>query len=182
MTPIDDQAKVGSLKTKLLRVVVLLFFWVLSPILVLLFILWIPYACAAYVGLDWRLKFLWRQRWGNLGKRLLFVYSNSPHWQDYLECHWIPLLRDQAVILNWSERRKWKETAPLEERLFNHYGGSAQFNPIAICFPKRGRVRVIRFWQPFRDYKHGNVASLRAAEAKLAAFLGVEPPQSAPPV
>ena len=32
---------------------------------------------------------------------------------------------------------------------------------------------MIRFWQAFRDYKHGKDRTLRAAEAELEAALGV---------
>ena len=39
--------------------------------------------------------------------------------------------------------------------------------------PERGPVQVIRFWQAFRDYKHGKERALRAAEAELAEAVGV---------
>ena len=51
--------------------------------------------------------------------------------------------------------------------------GDREFNPLAIVFPERGLVQVIRFWQAFRDYKHGKERALRAAEAELAAAVGV---------
>jgi len=42
-----------------------------------------------------------------------------------------------------------------------------------IVIPKRGSVQVIRFWQAFRDYKHGRDRVLRSAEAELEAAVGV---------
>jgi hypothetical protein len=53
------------------------------------------------------------------------------------------------------------------------WAGDHEFNPLAIVIPADGSVRVIRFWQAFRDYKHGKHRTLRAAEAELGAALGV---------
>jgi hypothetical protein len=46
-------------------------------------------------------------------------------------------------------------------------GGYKEFNPIAIVFPPVGRVKVIRFWQAFRDYKQGKEDQLKRAEEVL---------------
>lgn len=112
-------------------------------------------------------------RWGGQGKRLLLVYSNSPHWQMYIEDTWLPRLASVAVVLNWSERHTWVERHPFEARIFRAWAGQREFNPLAIIIPADGPVRVIRLWQAFRDYKHGKDRSLRAAEAELEAALGV---------
>ncbi len=53
------------------------------------------------------------------------------------------------------------------------WGGDREFNPLAIVIPERGPVQVIRFWQAFRDHKHGRDRALRVAEAELAAAVGV---------
>lgn len=50
-------------------------------------------------------------------------------------------------MLNWSERAEWPEHHPLEGRIFRMWAGDREFNPVAIVIPKRGPVRVIRFWQ-----------------------------------
>ena len=120
-----------------------------------------------------RLQREFHRRWGRQGKRLLLVYSNSPHWQAYVEDNWLPKLDAMAVVLNWSERSTWAERHLLEAHIFRTWGGRREFNPIAIIIPADGPVRVIRFWQAFRDHKHGNDRTLRAAEAELGAALGV---------
>lgn len=120
-----------------------------------------------------RLQRGFHDRWGPHGKRLLLVYSNSPTWQAYVEENWLPRLESIAVVLNWSERSTWRERHPLEAEIFRMWAGDQEFNPLAIIVPADGSVRVIRFWQAFRDYKHGKDRTLRAAEAELGAALGV---------
>jgi hypothetical protein len=120
-----------------------------------------------------RLQREFHNRWGEQGKRLLMVYSQSPNWQAYIEENWLPQLQSVAVVLNWSERRIWAERHPLEADIFRTWAGDRAFNPLAIIIPAEGPVQVIRFWQAFRDYKHGKDRTLRAAEAELEAALGV---------
>lgn len=78
------------------------------------------------------------------------------------------------VVLNWSERstKKWKEK-PLEVRIFRHWGGEREFNPLAIVLPEEGPVQVIRFWQAYKDYKHGKPRLLKQKEQDLFDALGV---------
>jgi len=59
----------------------------------------------------------------------------------------------------------------LEIRAFRYWGGHSELNPLVLLLPKRGTVRLIRFWKAFRDYKHGKEGTLRAAEAELFAFV-----------
>ena len=120
-----------------------------------------------------RLQREFHNRWGEQGKRLLLVYSKSPNWQAYVEENWLPQLEFIAVVLDWSERSTWAERQPFEAEIFRTWAGDREFNPLAIIIPADGPVRVIRFWQAFRDYKHGKDRTLRAAEAELAAALGV---------
>ena len=56
---------------------------------------------------------------------------------------------------------------PLEAKVFKQWAGEREFNPLAIIFSRSGKVKVIRFWQAFRDYKHGNEKLLKEAEASL---------------
>jgi hypothetical protein len=121
-----------------------------------------------------RLQREFHNRWGARGKRLLLVYSNSPNWQGYVEENWLPQLESISVVLNWSERRTWTERYPLEADIFRTWAGDHEFNPLAIIIPSDKSVRVIRFWQAFRDYKHGKDRTLRAAEAALGAELGIQ--------
>lgn len=120
-----------------------------------------------------RLQRAFRARWGASGKRLLLVYSNSPHWRAYIEAHWLPRIARAAVVLNWSERARWPEQHPFEAEIFRMWAGDREFNPLAIVIPERGPVQVIRFWQAFRDYKHGKEGALKAAESELGAAAGV---------
>lgn len=120
-----------------------------------------------------RLQHQFQQRWGTAGKRLVLVYSNSPHWQAYIEQRWLPQLGPIAVILNWSERAQWPERHPVEAEILRRWAGDREFNPVAIVIPPTGPVRAIRFWQAFRDYKHGKDLALRTAESELEAALGI---------
>jgi len=109
-----------------------------------------------------------RAAWRTEDRDLLLVYSNSPNWQRYVEETWLPKWGDRAVVLNWSERSKWRRPVPPEVALFRAFAGAREFNPLAIVVPARGRkVHVFRFWLAFRDYKHGKDRLLRAAEADL---------------
>ncbi len=124
----------------------------------------------ALVGMWLRGKWLqlrFHKKWGRRGKSMLFVYSNSPNWQQYIEQNWLPDLAPHSVVLNWSERNRWRETARLESRVFRHFARTREFNPIAIYLPRFGSVRTIRFWKPFKDFKHGRDRLLKRAEAEL---------------
>jgi hypothetical protein len=109
-----------------------------------------------------------RRSWQASGKDMLLIYSNSPHWKDYVEQQWLPRWGSRAVVVNWSERLNWKRDHPIEAALFGEFAGSREFNPLAIVVPEQGRkVRLVRFWLAFRDFKHGKPEKLRAAEAEL---------------
>ena len=45
--------------------------------------------------------------WLPRGRRVIFVYSNSPVWREYVEERILPRLPANAAILNWSERSRW---------------------------------------------------------------------------
>jgi len=109
----------------------------------------------------------WRRR----GKRILLVYPCSPNWQSYIDTTWLPQVAPHAVVLDWSDRGQWPKRAPVEVLAFRYWGGTNEFNPLALLFPRRGRVRTLRFWQAFRDLKHGNELALRTAEVELFEFI-----------
>ena len=125
-------------------------------------------AIAKYHLHRWRLAAEFRRKYGPDGKDVLFVYSDSPHWGEYIEANWLPRWGDRAVVLNRS--RPWKGDQ-LEARLWFAFAGSAEHTPVAIVVPRRGRTRVVRFWRAFRERKHGDAASLHAAEAQLDRIL-----------
>ena len=70
--------------------------------------------------------------WCAHGRYVLFVYSDSPIWHDYIKEHILPRLGERAVILNWSQRSQWKRT--LAVMTFRYFGGSREFNPMAVVF------------------------------------------------
>jgi hypothetical protein len=123
---------------------------------------------------EWRLRQRFEAKWGKEGKELVLVYSNSPHWKDRFEDEILPRIRHKAVVLNWSERstNEWKGR-PLDVRIFRRWGGDREFNPMAIVFPPGGKTRTIRFWQAYRDFRHGKTNPLRQREAELFDALGV---------
>jgi hypothetical protein len=101
---------------------------------------------------------------GRARRRVLFVYSDSPHWKQHVETHILPKLPPNAVILNWSERAHWKRFS-LAVRLFHCFAGRKEFNPIGLVFNPFAIVERYRFWQPFQEAKHGRFGALQELEA-----------------
>ena len=127
------------------KIVVFLFLLIFLPIVlvyIVFYLLWGMILCAA-IWLTW-------------GKRhTLFVYSNSPIWKDYIEREILPYIQDRAVILNWSERRRWKLS--LAVLAFQYFGGQRNFNPMAIVLPPFRFAKTYRFYEAFQEFKHGNL-------------------------
>ena len=146
----------------------------LAPVILLLVIVALPFL--AIYGF-WRffeglwLNYRFRNRYASDGKHILFVYSESPNWQEYIEKNIVPCIEKKAVLLNWSKRSEWRKRKPLEARALFHWGGDSEFNPIAIVFLSGWKVQTIRFHQAFRDYKHGKTKLLKAREEELYAYL-----------
>jgi hypothetical protein len=115
--------------------------------------------------------------WCLRGRDVLFVYSDSPIWRGYIDDRIIPLLGERAVVLNWSQRKQWRPS--LARLAFGHFGGSREFNPLAVVFRPFRRTRTFRFWQPFRDFKHGHPEALLAMERDLFGLIGVPEDQAA---
>ena len=133
----------------------------LSPILifiVLLYFLWGAILCVA-VWLTWR------------DRVVLFVYSDSPTWKDYIEREILPHVQDKAVILNWSERRNWKISLPV--LAFHYFGGYRNFNPIGIVFRPCRFVKTYRFFEAFKEFKHGNPGRVEKMKNELFEILEV---------
>ena len=59
--------------------------------------------------------------WLPSGKDVLFVSSESAVWKEYMETQILPLLRDRATVLNWSERNKWPKWS-FAVRVFRTFG------------------------------------------------------------
>lgn len=109
-----------------------------------------------------------RTSYNAVGKDLLFVYTASPHWQPYIEAHWIPRWESRAVVLNRS-LPGW-QVRP-EAALWRRLGGPLEHTPVAIVVPPHGAPRVVRFYSAFRDYKHGKAAQLLTRERALQEHL-----------
>jgi hypothetical protein len=114
------------------------------------------------------------------GTNTVFVTSDSPNWNDYLQNNIISRIRSRAVVLNWSEHTHWKRFS-LPVRIFFHFAGSTQFNPIAIVFRPFHRTRVFRFWQPFKDHKHGKTEPLKRMEEEFFTAFGTREDSSTTP-
>jgi len=110
--------------------------------------------------------------WCPRGKDILLVYSDSPVWHVYMEEKILPRIEARSVVLNWSERRHWLDKYTLASLLFRHFGGYREYNPLAIYFRPLRPHRRFRFWQAFRDYKHGKSDSLQRIEQTFFEAIG----------
>jgi hypothetical protein len=107
--------------------------------------------------------------WCGTRRDVLFVYSDSPIWHDYLEQNILTRLGNRAVVLNWSQRKSWPVS--LAKAAFWHFGGHREFNPMAVVFRPFRPTRVFRFWRPFQDFKNGRPAALEELQSNLLSYL-----------
>ena len=110
-----------------------------------------------------------RAAYAGTGKDVVVVYTDSPHWKEYIETRWLPRWGDRAIAFDRS--KPWREDQ-VEARLWRAVAGTAEHTPVVIVVPPRGKVQIVRFWLAFRDFKHGKDKRLREAEARLATILG----------
>jgi len=103
-------------------------------------------------------------RHGRKGKRILFVYSDSSNWKDYIETNILPRIEAHSIILNWSKRREWGSRMELETKLFNQLAGPGEFVPVAILFSPIGKATAFRLWQFSENPKRGKVKVSKEAE------------------
>jgi hypothetical protein len=120
--------------------------------------------------------------WCPRGRYALVVYSNSPIWQEYFEQHVLPAVGSRGVVLNWSERKRWRRSLAVE--LFRLFAGAREFNPLAIVFRPLALPRRFRFYGSFRAYKHGRRDEVEAMRRELLQTLdelaSVDPPPPPP--
>jgi hypothetical protein len=107
--------------------------------------------------------------WCPQGRYALVVYSNSPVWQEFFETEMLPRLAGRAAILNWSERQRWRISLPVV--LFNLFGGSREFNPVAIVFEPLTWPRRFRFHRAFRSFKTGRREEVENVRREFFALL-----------
>jgi hypothetical protein len=142
------------------KLFVFLFLTIFLPIALLYLIFYLLWGVFLYIAiwLTWK------------SQSVLFVYSDSPIWKDYMESEIIPRIQNQAVILNWSERKTWKTSLPVAA--FRYFGTDRNFNPIAMVFRPFHFVKTYRFFEAFKDFKHGNPRKVE--ELKNALFNDLE--------
>jgi hypothetical protein len=135
---------------------------VLSPVL----ILW----GAARSSYQWTLRFLFWLKWHHYNKFIVFVYSDNPHWKEYIESKLLPHIAPHSVTLNRSQPAQWRYRQ-LETLIWTHWGGSVEYSPVAIVFPPHDPPCVFRFWTPFKALHYGKEAPLLAARAEFFALV-----------
>jgi hypothetical protein len=137
------------------------FLLAISPVI----LLWLTLYLLAGVLLHMAIWCVWCTR----GRDVLLVYSNSPSWQAYFEEQLIPRLGRRAVVLNWSQRRLWHLS--LAAATFRFFGGSREFNPLAIVFRPFRLARSFRYYKPFREFQHGKTEAVDELTEQLFATL-----------
>jgi hypothetical protein len=134
---------------------------VLLPLVVVAGVLWL----VAAVLLQLVVWVTWCPR----GRYVLVVYSNSPIWQEYFEAHVLPAVSSRGVVLNWSERKRWRYS--LQVALFRLFGGTRNFNPLAIVFQPLTWPRRFRFYRAFQAFKHGRPEEVERMRRELFELL-----------
>jgi hypothetical protein len=137
-------------------------------------------ALAAVVGtmllaqkwLRWRAVVRFRREWHPKGKDLLLVYSNSPHWQLYVEEHWLPNWDRRAVVLNWSESDRRGRTAGVRMRRFSEplLDRVSSIRSPSLCRRKDDHTWSVSGGRSAIS-KHGKDQPLRLAEMELESML-----------
>ncbi len=109
--------------------------------------------------------------WTPRGISMLIVYSNSPYWQDYFEKGLLPLVGHKCKTLNWSERKAWPLESTFRRGVFGLFRGEKEYNPLILFFRPFRWPTKLRFYQPFRDARHGKYGPLCDTENELAVWL-----------
>ncbi len=124
-----------------LKVFLAIFLTVLSPLIVLVVVLYFLHQLLLY-ALVWLL-------WLPKRRDVLLVYSDSPIWHEYMTTQILPLVEDRAMILNWSERKTWPKWS-LSAHVLRSIGGRREFNPLVAIFRPFRRAKVVRFYSALR--------------------------------
>lgn len=133
------------------------------------------YGVASFIWGKWlqlRVKNEWPSRVAML------VYSNNPKWAPYLESN---LLKDYASVCIVVDRSKaqWKTQNPLAKHVVAHWGGWRNHNPLAVVFPRSGKPRVFRLYEPFQRAKRGRTEALEDMMLALREAISSQIAQSA---
>lgn len=111
--------------------------------------------------------------WLPRGKNCLVVYSESPYWQSYFENGLVPRLAVQSYVLNHSQRKSWN-SFDLATLAFLCFAGEREYNPLVFVFHPFRLPKRFRFYEAFRDYKHGKIKKLNEIETKLSDCLSIQ--------
>jgi hypothetical protein len=107
-----------------------------------------------------------RTHYGPLGKDVILVYSNSPHWSEYIESHWIPRWGARLVVVNLSQRNGWRrETSP--EAAVVGRRRREPTHPLVVVVPRSGNAKHFSFRTAFHKRKFGDGVPLASMEAEL---------------
>lgn len=84
----------ASIKTKIVNVLLL-------PVALLVAIVVLPFI--AVYGIwrfiyDMLLNYRFRNKYASEGKHILFIYSESPNWQEYIENNIVPRIYEETVF------------------------------------------------------------------------------------
>jgi hypothetical protein len=108
--------------------------------------------------------------WLPRGKDVLFVSSDSPVWRQYMETQIFPFVETRAIVLNWSDRKKWSRWS-LSRRVFHVFRGSVNYNPMVILFRPFRRARIFRFFPALSEWKHGHTEQVEQLRRDLTLSL-----------
>ncbi len=141
---------------------------IIGPVVFVLLLPLVLVLLVPYLLFGLLLQFAIWLSWWPRGRQVLFVYSDSPIWKDHVHSNILPRLGTSALVLNWSERRRWKRLS-LAKLAFRYFGGDREFNPVGIVFRPLHWAQVFRFYKPFHDYKHGKTEPLERMQDALFA-------------
>jgi hypothetical protein len=79
-------------------------------------------------------------------------------------------VQDRAVVLNWSERSKWSSWS-LRVSAFHAFGGGREFNPLVAKFQLFRKVKILRYWPAFQDWKQGYTEPVERLSDELSSML-----------
>jgi hypothetical protein len=149
----------------------------LWPLAVVLLPLWVVGVVLWLIAAVFLLLVVWVS-WCPRQRYALVVYSNSPIWQEYFEMHVLPAIGARGVVLNWSDRSRWKYSLPVA--LFKFFGGTRNFNPLAIVFEPFLWPRRFRFYPAFHAFKHGRPEEVERIQHEFFQLLDeLAPPKRA---
>jgi hypothetical protein len=131
----------------------------LSP---LLLGIWLFYSVYEFL-----LALAWWRKHGRHGRRFLVVYSESPKWSAFFDEEVVPMVGDQAIVVDISKAPSWKSSSSLERRAHRRWGGEVEHTPMVIHFRRPWRAEAVRFFHAFLQRQYGDSSELGAQLAKL---------------